>query len=534
MTADLRSLAAGRIVLALVLLLDLVKRAAHLDVFFTNDGLIPNHTLLWRPAFEKVFSLFFLASYRHEAIAGFVLCGVAYLLLLVGFRTRIAQIASLLCMLSLHGRLLLFDNGGDVVLGLLCIWTTFLPTGRRWSIDALLAQRQAALRPDAAGRTIVDSDGEAGNADGEAGTPTSRRTFVSLAVMALLCQLAFIYFFNALHKQGESWRDGSAVHFTLHLDRLATPFAVWLRHAMSPGVGRALTWTALGIEWTLPFLLLSPFAVRACRRWAALLVVGLHAGFGLCLNLGNFVPAMIAFAPNLLRGEDWDALARWWARDRRRARLVERTQEALARAVGRAAALLTPGQHVRVSSPGPAAVWLRRLLPVGREATVVVFITIAANQLLEENWAVHKVIEHHNSPTMAAAVTYLNLFQGWSLFAPDAPMTDFNIVVEARTEDGRLVDPFNAVANPATPAPGRQIPVGPGPSWLFYGYENHLPYRPAYYQALQEWILRYPDRTGRPQDRIVSFEVLKVEDDSPPLGEQEPRNLRSTSLFRYP
>lgn len=511
LTADLRSLAAGRIALALVLLLDLSKRAGQIDLFYTNDGLIPNHTLLWRPAFEKVFSFFFMASYRHEAIAGFVVCGIAYLALLVGFRTRIAQIASLICVLSLHGRLLLFDNGGDVVLGLLCIWTTFLPTGRRWSVDALLAR------------------GEPGREEADA-----PKTFTSLAVMALLFQLAFIYFFNAVHKQGESWRDGSAVHYALHLDRIATPFAVWLRDAMSPGVARALTLSALAIESMLPLLLLSPFAVRVCRQSAVVLVVALHTGFALCLNLGIFAPAMIAFAPNLLRGEDWDALARWWARGRRRARLTERIAAHAYRFIKRSAELLTPGRSMRVAPPGPVAVRFGRWLPAGREATVGLFIIIASCQLLDENWAARKVIGHRNSPAMAAAVTYLNLFQGWSMFAPDAPMTDFNIVVEARTVDGRVVDPFNEAANPAYPAPGRQVPVGINPSALLYGYENHLPTRPAYYQALREWILRYPDRTGRPQDQIVSFEVLKVEDDSPPLGEQTPRNVRSAVLFAHP
>jgi hypothetical protein len=32
-----------------------------------------------------------------------------------------------------------------------------------------------------------------------------------------------------VHKQGPTWRNGSAVYYTLHLDRLATFFAVWLR-----------------------------------------------------------------------------------------------------------------------------------------------------------------------------------------------------------------------------------------------------------------------------------------------------------------
>src|SRR5438477_9361590 len=57
LTADLRSLAAGRIVLALVLLRDLIGRWLELGIWYTNDGIIPNHSLLWRPPWDHVFSL---------------------------------------------------------------------------------------------------------------------------------------------------------------------------------------------------------------------------------------------------------------------------------------------------------------------------------------------------------------------------------------------------------------------------------------------------------------------------------------------
>lgn len=120
LTADPRSLAAGRIALALVLLFDLGKRATELTTFYTNDGLLPNHTLLWRPTFDWVFSFFYMASWRHEAVLGFGLCAVAYSALLVGYRTRLAHALSFLCVLSLHGRVLFVQNGGDVVLGELC------------------------------------------------------------------------------------------------------------------------------------------------------------------------------------------------------------------------------------------------------------------------------------------------------------------------------------------------------------------------------------------------------------------------------
>jgi hypothetical protein len=521
LTADLRSLAAGRIALGSALLLDLGKRWVQLDTWYTNEGLVPNHTLLWRPSFDKVFSFFYMASYWHEAVAGFVLCAISYAALLIGLRTRLAQVASLLCVLSLHGRLLLFDNGGDVVLGLLTIWTTFLPTGRFWSVDAVLAARDPPVTPPADG------------AESSPLEPRGTRT-VSLGVWALTFQLAFIYLFNAIHKGGLTWRDGSAVHYVLHLDRLVTGFGLWLRGWMPPGLARALTWTSLGIEGALPALLLSPFAVRFGRRLAIVLVILLHTGFGLCLNLGNFVPAMIAFTPNFVPSEDWDALHRWWLRGPRRALLAAHWRARSSAAIERAAGWLSPGRSVRLSEPGPGARALLRRLPAVRETTVGLFIVIASSQMLDENAAAHRLIDHHISPEMAAAVSYLNLFQGWSMFAPDAPTTDFNIVVDALTVDGRHVDPFSEVATPRYPAPGMSIPVASGPSWLFYGYENHLPSRPAYFQAFQEWILRYPVRTGRAVDQIASFQVFVVEDDSPPIGEQIPRNLRWRSLISYP
>jgi hypothetical protein len=524
LTADLRSLALGRIVLALVLLRDLIGRWLELGIWYTNDGIIPNHTMLWRPPWDHVFSLFYLASYKYEAAIGFAICLGVYLTLLVGYRTKLAQIAATICMISLHGRTLLFDNGGDVVLGLLTIWTTFLPTGRFFSVDAVLARHRAAAQapaPDAAAL----------------GPPVANeraKSFVSLGVLAVIAQLAIIYFFNAAHKTGSSWRNGSAVHYAIHLDRLATWFAVWLRHTMSPTFARGMTYSALATEAMLPVLLLAPFWVRHCRRAAIVLVIGLHLGFAACLNLGNFVPAMIAYTPNFIRGEDWDALERWWARSVKRVDFATRVRTRLTSWIVRLAALLTPGRWARVEAPGPVVTAIRRRLPAGREVTVVLLMGIAGSQVLDENWGAHRIIDHHNPAPVAAAVSYLGLFQGWSMFAPEAPMTDFNLMVDAVTVDGRHVDPYNEIANPRHPHPGFTIPAALGPSHLFYGYGNHIPNRGAYHQALIEWVLRYSERTGHDNDKIVSFVIWKVEDDSPRLGEQAPTNLRWNAMVRYP
>ncbi|HVU52615.1 MAG TPA: HTTM domain-containing protein [Polyangia bacterium] len=503
LAADARSLAAGRIALASVLLLDLFKRWVQLGSWYTNEGLLPNHTLLWRPSFAHVFSFFYMASYTHEAVIGFVLCALAYTALLVGLYTRLAQVLSMVAVMSLHGRLLLFDNGGDVVLGLLAIWTAFLPTGGRWSVDAVL------------GRSVA------------------RPRVVGLGVLALTCQLAFIYFFNAVHKAGETWREGTAVHYVMHLDRLATPLAVWLRARMTPGLSRAMSWTALGIEWSLPFLLLSPFATRACRRAAIALVIALHGGFALFMNLGNFVPAMLAYTPHFVHGDDWDALERWWRRSPARARRSAILEWRVAGALRRAGAFFSLGRSVRLVPPGPAVSMLLGRLPLLRELACAAFVFVAANQLLDENAAAHRVWDHHNAPPVAAAVTYLNLFQGWSMFAPEVNKTDINLAVDAVTVTGRHVDPWNEAANPKYPMPGATIPPAMGPNWLFYQYVTRLPWWPAYDQAFQEWIQRYPQRTGRKEDEIVSLKVYKVEDDSPPPGQTQPTNPRATLLFEW-
>ena len=61
-----------------------------------------------------------------------------------------------------------------------------------------------------------------------------------------------------------------------------------------------------------------------------------------------------------------------------------------------------------------------------------------------------------------------------------------------------------------------------------------LPEQGSYNQAFIEWMLRYPERTGRVQDRIVRFDAYTVEQDSPPPGETTPRNVRSHKFLSYP
>ncbi|MGH7803412.1 MAG: hypothetical protein ACREQJ_03630, partial [Candidatus Binatia bacterium] len=125
-----------------------------------------------------------------------------------------------------------------------------------------------------------------------------------------------------------------------------------------------------------------------------------------------------------------------------------------------------------------------------------------------------------------ATVTYLQLFQGWSMFAPGVTHGDHTLTVAARTADGAVFDPLNAVASPRHPMPGERIPPRLGYSALFCEYIARVSSRAEYHGALRDWILR--------RGPIVSFEVREVTDQSPPPGEREPRDPRSRELFRGP
>jgi hypothetical protein len=175
LTIDPRSLAAGRIALGLVLLLDLARRVSVLGLWYSNQGLMPNHTVLWQPPFPHTFSFFFMASLPDEAALGFGLCAVAYLMLLVGNRTKLAHLASLVALLSLHGRTLFVQNGGDVALVELCVWTLFLPTGRRYSIDCLRERLEAPCWPSSLSSrsSIFSTPCKRMVPPGEAGAPST-------------------------------------------------------------------------------------------------------------------------------------------------------------------------------------------------------------------------------------------------------------------------------------------------------------------------------------------------------------------------
>ncbi len=661
LTMDARSAGLGRVVVAIVLLIDLLRRVPVLRLFYTNEGLLPNHTLLWRPPTQWMFSFFFMASRTEEAALGFVICGLVYLALLVGWRTRLMRFLALVCVLSLHGRVTLVENGGDWTLGELMLWSSFLPLGRRFSVDALGASLRRRRETTAAHLTGPFP----GPVDPGPGGDPNR--IVSLAAFAILLQLANAYFFNAIHKGGPTWMHGSAVHYVLYQNRMVTWFGVWMRPHMTPALSRVMSYAALATEASLPWVILSPWKRVWTRRIAVLAVIGLHTGFQMFINLGIFSWAMIGYAPFLLTSADWELFGRL-ARRRQRSltaifdadcgvcfqiarvlarmdlfqrirwvssaelpaelpagvdtspALLSRTMVVIDQSKGQttgrvatradgvalvlralplgllwSAPLRVPGlrqvanlvydafsrrrrtisvwlglaactiptrrgpalglagdgastaapepppedgplyvPEISAESRTPARVWLGRAAWILREGAVLAMLIVLVNETLFINQAVPKPLRLDEPGWVKRLVAYPRLIQAWSMFASDAPMSDMSMVVDATTAGGRRVDPYSEVSGRYASPGVAGIPPRLDNNSFFFNYSQRLPDQGAYNQAFIEWILRYPERTGHVQDRIVRFDAYTVEQDSPPPGETIPRNVRAHKFLSYP
>jgi hypothetical protein len=291
---DPRTLGLVRIAIALLLWTDLIKRCGILSDFYTNDGLLPNHRVLWSPTHEWMFSPLLALSHRHEVVFALALIGCIYTCFLLGYRTRLTHVLSWLSLVALQVRVDVLSNGGDFVFSDLVLWTGLLPLGRRFSLDALLGSLRT--RPDPSLDALRET----------AAAARDTEPVVSLAVLAATLQLSVIYYFNAVHKSGWTWRSGNAVYYMLHQERIVTALGVWIREHVPARMLVVPSYATLLLEISLPFLILSPWGRPWTRRAAIVAIWGLHIGIALLSNLGLFSPVMIAFSLLLLDARDWD------------------------------------------------------------------------------------------------------------------------------------------------------------------------------------------------------------------------------------
>ncbi|MFM8735637.1 MAG: hypothetical protein ACKOC8_10635 [Pirellulales bacterium] len=183
--ADVRPLAAVRILTATLGLLLLWSYAGDLEAWFGQHGMVPFDAAdAWRPAWGA--SLFDHAMTSATLWAFFGGTVAAFVALLLGVATPVAALAAAVLWASLLHRGSMLAGPADDCLAVLLWCLAVGPSGRAWSIDRMLADRLG--RPVAT--TSVAARVSLGLVQVHA---------AALAVAALLAQL-----------KGDVWWDGTA------------------------------------------------------------------------------------------------------------------------------------------------------------------------------------------------------------------------------------------------------------------------------------------------------------------------------------
>ncbi|WP_224447195.1 HTTM domain-containing protein [Haloprofundus salilacus] len=388
---DTRALAALRISLGLLLLVDLLLRARSLVAFYTDAGVFPR-TLLYEqyPTLSQM-SIHPLSGAAWFQALLFLLAGLCALSLLLGYRTRLAVLLSFVLLVSLHARNPDVLNGGDSVLRRLLFWGLFLPLGERWSLDAL--RRSEARRERIAG----------------------------IASAALLVQVVLVYSVNAVFKlRGDLWLDGEAVRYVLNLQQLTVLLGDTL--AQFPALLRAFGWLWLAMVVASPLLLLLTGRLRTAF---VSLFVGMHLGMFLTMRIGLFPLVSIAALLVFLPSSAWNRAA---------ARLSGPAESAATR-------LGVPAGLDRLRSDGtPRVAASQRVAALRRWGARVVPAVVAvllAAILVWNALAVGFVsMPGRGEPALDPAD------HTWNMFAPHPPTSDGWYVAPGELRSGKRVDAY--------------------------------------------------------------------------------------------
>jgi hypothetical protein len=275
-TVDSRALAALRVTLGVALLLDLLHRAQYIELFYTNEGVYP------LGAFEATYTEFNGVSVH--ALSGalwvqqalFVLAGLLAVALVVGYRTRLVGVLSLVLLVSLHGRNPAVLNGGDRLLRVLLLVALVTPLGERWSVDAL--RRGSA-----------------------------RRTVTSAGTAALLVQPVVVFVSNAVQKhRGSTWYAGDGLELALNNEAISVFLGDVLVDVPALVTVLNYAWVTL-LAGSVVLLLLSAGWPRVLATFAYL---GAFAGMAATMAVGLFPLALAASVVPFLAPPFWDALSR--------------------------------------------------------------------------------------------------------------------------------------------------------------------------------------------------------------------------------
>jgi Vitamin K-dependent gamma-carboxylase len=599
LTFDRRTLGFTRILLGFFLIMDLWRRTSAWMDMYSTEGVLPNDVNLARPQGYMAISILNGFSTPPELAVLWVIILATYVCLLLGYKTKVAQILSFVFVSGMNVRVTQIENGGYVVHNLLLMWTAFLPLGDRFSLDALFASMKR--RREASADELNDRS--------DVLLPEKEQPLVTLLGLVLVIQLAAIYFFNVVHKTGPAWKNGTAVHYVLYVDRMVTPIVAHTRDYLPNWAILFMTRTTLTFEGAIPLALLSPLGRPWARRLAIVMINALHLGFGIAMTLGPFAWALCIFSTLLFAREDWEIAIATMRREHRARTvifdptspgavlfcrllkrfdrfelLVFREGEGVPLGValeGEDDTLITRSAcfaDLLAALPlGPALAWAlrapvlsglfdrlfgwletkdvsgwlgltlrpsftasatsplrrggRKTLATLRELGILAMFVAEANQAAVELWVINRRFKIPQPEPLKTMALKMRLLQGWFMFSPNPVMDDGTLVVDAVTIDGRHIDPFTQKEPDFDLLHAKSL--GLSQLWGDYYNRMHLGGYTWHRDAMKEYMLRLPKRTGRVEDTLVSGDVYWVQDLNPKWNETQSYNQEKVKVFSF-
>ncbi|HXN34132.1 MAG TPA: HTTM domain-containing protein [Polyangiaceae bacterium] len=484
-STDLRSAGLFRITFGLATLGSIVDLAPILRAAFSDDGFWPRWTAILSD--PDRFSLMDVSGPTWVTYGYWSLAIGACVCFIVGWHSRVAALATFVLWSGLVERNPGMFDASDTVIRVLFFWSIFLPVGRWYSLDAALARAKGRPLP---------------------------REGSALPLRLIQLQFAWIYFATFLFKiPGSTWQDGTAVHVALGLEHLYTrPLGSLMRHV--PWITSAATYLTLLVEVAFLPLVFLPIGQPWAKALALVSGFALHFGIWVTMCIGGFSWVMIAAYPLFFdpRWVDWavahgmspvSRLAqRWpgsWPKD-------VWLRAFPSRAVGDGAGDRRPDSFP-LPSPGP-------LLGAARGAGQAILVAL----LVACVWSAAPLPERARIPArLAKIVRTLELWQAWSMFAPDPQWVDTELLGDGKLLDGTAVDVLRGDEPPGPLPPSKHgflasrwssvtEQVSQGDPTLLTEFANFL---------CREW--NRPDRPrGRPV--LATFNLLRIDRPVPRQG----------------
>ena len=188
---DPRAMGLFRIIFGSICIADIGFRIPYRELMYANTGWLPNIDVISKFSANQPhpFSLMFLFNTPEAILTFFLFSIVCLIFFTLGWKTRTFQILSAICMISIHNRNGLFQNGGDTAHNLWWMWVMFLPLSQRWSVDAVL---KSWREPDLSDQDLNrERRGD-------------QNSYLSLAMLGILLNLSICYFLNSVHKTGDT------------------------------------------------------------------------------------------------------------------------------------------------------------------------------------------------------------------------------------------------------------------------------------------------------------------------------------------